>query len=113
MQVPSPMVRQGRAFSEGFLGIHFSMPRWQIARTLALAVISVFTVFAATTWYHLPLISKISEFHNKMPGARAVCPPALPIAHPPVAVAPHSLMVLCKPLCESVVSFVACTNRSS
>ena len=67
--VCSPMVRQGRAISESFFGIRFSMSRWEIARMIGLAALSVVAVFFATTRYHLPLMRKIAAFHNKMPSA--------------------------------------------
>ena len=67
--VCSPMVRQGRAISESFFGIRFSMSRLEIARMIGLAALSVVAVFVATTRYHLPLMRKIAAFHNKMPSA--------------------------------------------
>ena len=46
--MPSPIVRQGRAFSESLLGIRLHMSRWQIARTLLLSAVSVTLVASAT-----------------------------------------------------------------
>ena len=79
ISVPSPILRRGRAFSESLLGIRFNMPRWQIAQTIALALVSVTLVAGATMHYHLPLMQKIADFHNKMPGSFPMC--QLPVAH--------------------------------
>ena len=47
--VPSPVVRQGRAFSESLLGIRFHMSSsWQIARTLVLSLVAVVMVATVT-----------------------------------------------------------------
>lgn len=48
MPVPSPLVRQGRAFSESLLGIRLHMSRWQIVRALLLSAIAVTLVAMAT-----------------------------------------------------------------
>ena len=48
INVPSPVVRQGRAFSESLLGIRFNMSSWQIARTLVLSFIAVVMVSTVT-----------------------------------------------------------------
>jgi len=68
LSVPSPVIRQGRALSESLLGIRLNMSRWQIFRTLFLSAMSVLVVGFATMTYHMPLMQKISEFHNRMPG---------------------------------------------
>jgi hypothetical protein len=54
------------------LGIRENMSRWQIARTVALSILAVTLIMGATMHYHLPLMYKISEFYDKMPGQ---CPP--------------------------------------
>jgi len=69
----APLAKQGRAFSEVMLGIRENMSRWQIARTVALSILAVTLIMGATMHYHLPLMYKISEFYDKMPGQFSPC----------------------------------------